>query len=528
MKQPLKIGIVVNKKCELPVWEFIMLQQIQESSYLTIAAIFISDNQPPAKTSFLYRLFTKFENWWFGASFDACKKISIETKFNDILFPLSETALFKQLNPDIIIISSLADTRSLPALHATYGKWKIVFGKGIYKSAMPPAFWEVMRRDPVTGSSLTVQLPGSNEEIIVYDGSTVTIPFSVKNNLNNLAWKSSSFILYRLKELYELGADFFFDKYRKRSMREIIPEIQPLKAPGNILMAGLFLKNCFSYFIYKFNEWFNKKRFTILISDQVYNGNATDFSVFKKLQLPPNSFRADPFLIKKDNRQFIFFEEYLYSKKKAHISVIELLQNGNSSEATVVLDKPYHLSYPFVFEWEGYDYMVLETAANKTVELYKCKQFPQQWEFVMNLMEDISLIDVTLHFENERWWLFACTQNHSFTTSNDQLLLFYSDNLFSDKWITHPQNPVATDISNCRPAGKIFSKDGKLYRPAQNNASQQYGYALKINCIEILNEMEYKETEVFEVLPGVGNKLSAVHTINFTDDTIVIDGICKP
>jgi hypothetical protein len=171
--------------------------------------------------------------------------------------------------------------------------------------------------------------------------------------------------------------------------------------------------------------------------------------------------------------------------------------------------------------------MIPETCANKTLELYKCKQFPGNWEFVMNLMENISIMDATLHFENGKWWMFACTQNHTFASSNDQLLLFYSENLFSNHWVAHPQNPVATDISNCRPAGKIFTKDGKLFRPAQNNASRQYGYALKINRIEILNEKEYKEVEIFEILPSTKNNLQAVHTINFIDDVVVIDGIIR-
>ena len=204
-----------------------------------------------------------------------------------------------------------------------------------------------------------------------------------------------------------------------------------------------------------------------------------------------------------------------------------MLQNETTGPSAIVLEKPYHLSYPFVFEWENNFYMIPETAANKTVELYRCKKFPDEWEFVMNLFENITLVDCTLYYQNGIWWMFACTQNHPVTTSNDQLLLFHSENLFSNNWIAHPQNPVVTDISNCRSGGKIFSKDGKLYRPAQNNASQQYGYALKINCIEVLNEEEYRETEVFEILPGVKNNLLAVHAINFTDDVIVIDGIVR-
>jgi hypothetical protein len=50
---------------------------------------------------------------------------------------------------------------------------------------------------------------------------------------------------------------------------------------------------------------------------------------------------------------------------------------------------------------------------------------------------------------------------------------------------------------------------------------------LKINEIEVLNETEYKEKEIFEVVPGKRNKLATIHTLNFINNLIVIDGIKK-
>ncbi len=38
---------------------------------------------------------------------------------------------------------------------------------------------------------------------------------------------------------------------------------------------------------------------------------------------------------------------------KGHISVIRMDEQGVYSEPVKVLERPYHLSYPFVFEWEG-------------------------------------------------------------------------------------------------------------------------------------------------------------------------------
>ncbi len=165
-------------------------------------------------------------------------------------------------------------------------------------------------------------------------------------------------------------------------------------------------------------------------------------AVLLALKLPKGTFWADPFVIEKEQKIYIFFEEFLYKKNKAHISVLELGKDGHYAEPIVVLDKPYHLSYPFIFESENTLYMIPETGGNKTVELYKCTAFPLKWEFVKNLMEDIVLTDVTLLYHQEKWWLFGTVQNHPSASTNDQLFLYYSDAFFSSDWTPHPQNPV--------------------------------------------------------------------------------------
>ena len=303
MKQPLRIGILAGKNLELPAWEYEMLQQLFKSNYASICAIIISENPEPAKPSFMYRLFTKFENSWFGNEYDAFKKISIRNVFSERIISAGNIQEIDKCNPDVIYISVTANYQPQQAMPVKYGCWKIVFGKGKYFSAIPPAFWEVMNREPSTGSSLVIYSIKPGNQIKVYNSSTITIPYSVKNNLRNLAWKSSSFLPYRLKELYELGADLFFEKYKN----ETVTKTDQFKPPGNGFMIWLFIRNSFSYLKYKFRNATQKKRFTILFSNQPYNGSKTNFSDFKKMPLTKDRFIADPFIVKKDNRQFIFF-----------------------------------------------------------------------------------------------------------------------------------------------------------------------------------------------------------------------------
>jgi hypothetical protein len=105
----------------------------------------------------------------------------------------------------------------------------------------------------------------------------------------------------------------------------------------------------------------------------------------------------------------------------------------------------------------------------------------------------------------------------------DELHLFYSDDLFTTEWVSHPCNPIITDVSSARPAGNIFMKDNKLYRPSQDCAGM-YGRAININQITTLSETEYSETLVTKILPDKGKGIIGTHTFNFSDSLTLVDG----
>jgi hypothetical protein len=75
---------------------------------------------------------------------------------------------------------------------------------------------------------------------------------------------------------------------------------------------------------------------------------------------------------------------------KGHISVIELDPTGSFKPPIKVLAREYHLSYPFVFQWQGHSYMSPETASNQTVEFCKCTVLPAEWQLEKVVLEDIN------------------------------------------------------------------------------------------------------------------------------------------
>jgi hypothetical protein len=167
--------------------------------------------------------------------------------------------------------------------------------------------------------------------------------------------------------------------------------------------------------------------------------------------------------------------------------------------------------------------MIPESCSNRTVDLYRCTQFPCDWEFERNIMEDVRAVDTTLFFYNKRWWLFTVLEEiEGMETCETELFLYYSDDIFKGEWKSHPLNPVVADSRVARPAGNIFIEDGKIYRPSQD-CSVRYGNALNLIEITTLSETQYEERIIYKERPDRSTKLKGMHTFNSSCGFSIID-----
>ncbi len=162
---------------------------------------------------------------------------------------------------------------------------------------------------------------------------------------------------------------------------------------------------------------------------------------------------------------------------------MEMDVHGVWQEPVQILEKPYHLSYPFVFEWDGVTYMIPESVENRTIDLYECVDFPLQWKFKKTLMDGVLAVDSTLLRHQGKWWLFTGIARRPKDLPLVELHLFYAHDLLAGEWHSHPQNPIVPQTDCARPAGSLFSQDGRLIRPAQD-CSKMYGYG--VNFFEIV------------------------------------------
>lgn len=257
---------------------------------------------------------------------------------------------------------------------------------------------------------------------------------------------------------------------------------------------------------------------------QLYRGGEAGRSLgepWATLKPPREEFWADPFVIAHRDRAVVFFEALRYRENKGFIACIEVEPDGSHGAPTVVLDRPWHQSYPYVFQVDGQWYMVPESGANLSVTLYRCTEFPARWQEVCTLVEGVALYDASIVRWNDKWWLFAAHGLPGASTY-DELHVYWAEDLFGP-WEPHALNPVKIDAGSARPAGAPVVIDGKLIRPAQD-CRNRYGDAVSFQHVvqldaESFSEVPYEPEAIRAQMAGI----SLLHTYNVQHEITVID-----
>jgi hypothetical protein len=416
---------------------------------------------------------------------------------------------------DLIVTFSEPDA-GMPSVEAggaaRYGIWSCTF------TSAPPGFWEVVKDQPETKTGLLIISAKNHGGAYHSLTSAATYPFSPARNRNRILWLASSILPRQIDRLHRLGAEEYFRQYGLESDGGI--EAQHPSSLTNLAAEWIGIKlfirllgELFTRFYYQdgWFLWFSSNPDQPLPSAQ-----------YTELMPPDDRFWADPMLVKKDGITYIFVEELIYKEKKGHISVITVDAQGKCGEPSRVLSEPHHLSYPCVFAWQNQYYLVPESSERHTIDLYACLEFPGKWQYKMSLMQNISAVDTTLFFYRDKWWLFTGVTEHPGSFPEVELCLYYADDLFTHNWRAHPANPIVSDVKNARPAGKIFLRDGIIYRPAQD-CSKTYGYGIHINQIVTLTETDYKEVTADTILPDWDPRILATHTYGVEGNFHIVD-----
>jgi hypothetical protein len=297
--------------------------------------------------------------------------------------------------------------------------------------------------------------------------------------------------------------------YRKPTNTEFFPRLLAFAARA---AGGRLLESC------RRGQWFIAFRRWV-------DGGGPPNELFRYQPLWParDRFWADPFPVRHEGRDWILFEDYCYRRRRGHIGAIEIDGVGHAGKPVTALERPYHLSHPFLFRHRGELFLVPESAQNRSVEAYRCERFPDQWTLEANLLEGERAVDATLHFDGGRWWMFVNVAPEHARHAHDELWLYYAASPLGP-WLPHLRNPIKSDARSSRPAGVLFEHGGSLYRPAQD-CTVRYGHSIVVNRIERLGVTEFSERCAWRIEPRWRRGIAATHTLNAADGIAVVDGM---
>ena len=235
----------------------------------------------------------------------------------------------------------------------------------------PPGFWEVYNREKSTGFIIQILNEDLDAGNVIFKGNIPT-SFFYTLNMVRLYKKANVFMHILIEDIFKNKEIRVYTKKPYYKSLYIIPSLKE---------QLIYLFKTFLYLLTKLKRKILGKKLIWNVAYQYCdNWNEVSLRNSKIIKNPPNSFIADPFLFRHNEKDFCFVEEYDFLQNKGHISVYEINKNGEKFLGNV-LTEDFHLSYPNVFEHKGDIFMIPETSASKDIRLYKCLEFPLNWQF---------------------------------------------------------------------------------------------------------------------------------------------------
>lgn len=212
---------------------------------------------------------------------------------------------------------------------------------------------------------------------------------------------------------------------------------------------------------------------------------------------------ADPFLFVDANTLFLFYEE----KRLRTPGILRMICTTDLkkwSKPVTVLEEPFHLSYPCVFEDNGIVYMIPETCAAGEVRLYKAdnKELTSFSQECVLLRHEVHDSHIDIDYSDSSIYKHKDDKYYLMTTlcidGVNKLQLYVAD-VLKGPYSEHPLSPVCKSQKYGRNGGCMFEKDGHIYRVAQD-CEKRYGDNVHLFEVTELSEREYSETLIKENL----------------------------
>lgn len=523
--RPLRVVFVIGAT-RGPAWWGEVFDAIGDSPDVeTVGALVSGTLHPrpePRSAAAMLRLYQQVDRRVFGRPGDPSSAADLSGRLGAIPRIEGEGT---DLVADVGVLLGAAPDAWLPSIAPRFGIW--AFEHPVDHAALlapaggtlPPGGEELLRGDPSTSTSL-VALVGSPAQRWLL--GTVTSRVDVLSLRRGSRGHLRKLPILLVGALREVRMD---QSLPGRPISTHPPASQAtVQRPAHRVTLTI-LSTVLGFMSRRLRRSLLTDRWVIGVTRTHDPGSATGIAIrdVRILETPPGLDWADPFPMRLPDRDILFIEEYDRTQDRGWLAVVDLDDSprGWSSKQTI-LDLPHHLSYPFVFEWDGAWYLMPEQASTGSLELYRAASFPYDWRWHSTVLEGIPAADPTLARIGDLWWLFVAAKVPGGNAA-DELHLFHAETPLGP-WTAHGRNPVVSDIRTARSAGRIYEKDGRWFRPTQDG-THGYGHSMVIMEILQIDPDGYQEREVQSIGPGWAQGLIATHTINRDCGLTAVDGL---
>jgi hypothetical protein len=203
----------------------------------------------------------------------------------------------------------------------------------------------------------------------------------------------------------------------------------------------------------------------------------------------PAAFVADPFMLRVQGTWYMFFEVMQQQTRQGAIGLAVSTDGVHWEYQHLVLVEPFHLSYPYVFAWQGAYYMVPESYEAGAIRLYQAAPFPTRWVCIATLLQGPYFVDTSLFRYHDIWWFFT---DASPALRHDTLRLYYAADLVGP-WHEHPHSPIVAGNGHiARPAGRVVVLPDGVMRYTQD-CDSVYGSQVRAFRSTVLTTTSYQE-----------------------------------
>ena len=490
-------------------------KETQEETFLQKIVSYLKQN-------IIYKLYTRFfvrfrsletedmSNDFQKVDFIKCKTIK-KGKYSEY-FRDEDIAKIKSFQPDFIIRFGYNIIKGEILNIAKYGVWSYHHSDEKYYRGGPPAFWEIFRNDPITGAILQKLNEKIDGGVVLKKGYFKTINHSWRETFDTIYFESSRWLAQVCIDI-SIGNSSYFDNAASSSSAKMNTY------PNNIEACRFILKLLKNKIIFHFNDLFKAEKWTIAYSPQTYSSliktGLKDYQILPLECKQKEEYFADPSGFYYNKKYHIIAEYYSYKNKKASLVHFSYPSLFEGCENKIEISNNSHLSFPYIFFYQGKVFMMPESSNANSVWLYEYdgKQFVQK-----HCIINEPLVDAVLFHYNSKWWIMA-TRKDSLTNVN--LFIYHSKDLLGE-YTPHINNPVKSDIRSTRSAGTPFIINNILYRPAQN-CSKTYGGSIVINRINTLSEDKFVEENIAEIFSPDKSFNKGIHTLNPFEENLIFD-----